>query len=131
MSIGADRLAGQEGTRITVLVVDDDLEFGRLASDLLTDLGYHVVGWARTGNDAIAECDRLDPDAVLLDIKLPDANGVNVAKALGAAGRRRRILLTSADRAAVGPNQLRASGAAGFVAKTELARRDLGPFLRP
>lgn len=122
--------AGEAQTQTTVLVVDDDLEFGRLVTDLLTDRGYRVVGQATTAGEAIAECDRLDPDAVLLDVRLPDGNGLVLAKRLCAGSGRPNVLLTSTDRMAVRPEQLEKSAATGFVPKTQLARTDLEPFLK-
>jgi CheY-like chemotaxis protein len=130
MSIGVANLSGEAGTSTTVLLVDDDLEFGKVAADLLADRGYRVVGHAATANEAVALCDRLDPDAVLLDVRLPDANGVTLAKRLRAASDRPSILLTSTDRLAVGPAVVQLCGASGFVPKTELARTDLDVFLR-
>ena len=130
MSIGVPNLSGEAGTSTTVLLVDDDLEFGKVAADLLADRGYQVVGHAATASEAVAMCDRLDPDAVLLDVRLPDANGVTLAKRLRAASGRPSILLTSTDRLAVGPAVVQLCGASGFVPKTELARTDLDAFLR-
>jgi len=130
MSIGGANLSGEACTSTTVLLVDDDLEFGKVAADLLEDRGYRVVGHAATANEAVDLCDRLDPDAVLLDVRLPDANGVTLAKRLRAASDRPSILLTSTDRKAVGPAVVQLCGASGFVPKTELARTDLDAFLR-
>jgi response regulator NasT len=67
--------AGQVG----VLIVDDDQRFGRFAAELLTDRGYLVVGHATSVGEALAECKRLEPDAVLLDVRLPDGRAVRVA----------------------------------------------------
>jgi DNA-binding NarL/FixJ family response regulator len=119
----------EESQRITVLIVDDDSQFRLLASELLADQGYDVVGWAGTVSEAIAAQARLDPDAVLLDVRLPDGSGVALARKLSANGRGPKILLTSTDRQAVAPGELRESGATGFVPKTELAQRELAPFL--
>ena len=127
---GIPNLCSEAGTSTTVLVVDDDLEFGKVAADLLADRGYQVVGHAATADAAVAMCDRLDPDAVLLDVRLPDAHGVTLAKRLRAASDRPSILLTSTDRMAVGPAVVQLCGARGFVPKTELARTDLDGFLR-
>ena len=130
MSIGVANLSGEAGTSTTVLLVDDDLEFGKVAADLLADRGYQVVGHGTTANEALALCDRLDPDAVLLDVRLPDDDGVTLATRLRAASDRPSILLTSSDRKAVGPAVVHLCGARGFVPKTELARSDLDVFLR-
>ena len=117
-------------TPTTILIVDDDLEFCRVAADLLTDCGYNVIGQATTAASALTECQRLEPDAVLLDVRLPDCHGVTLAQTLSACGCKPKILLTSTDRQAVGPDQLHQSGATGFVPKTLLARWDLDRFLR-
>lgn len=122
--------SGEADRETTVLIVDDDLKFGSSAAGLLEDRGYLVVGQATTGEQAVAECERLKPDAVLLDVRLPDCNGVTLAASLRAAGAGPNILLTSADRQALTPEQLQRSGARGFIPKTELARRDLDTFLR-
>lgn len=121
--------SSEEHHRISVLIVDDDAKFSELASELLADRGCEVVGWARTVSEAIAECARLDPDAVLLDVRLPDGNGLALAERLCAASDRPKVLLTSTDRVAVAPEQLAKSAATGFVPKTQLARTDLEPFL--
>src|SRR5436309_14553599 len=121
MSNGVPHLPGEASTNTTVLVVDDDLEFGKVAADLLADRGYQVVGHAATANEAVALCDRLDPDAVLLDVRLPDANGVTLAQRLRTASDRPSILLTSTDRKAVGPAVVQLCGASGFGPKEGLA----------
>lgn len=114
----------------SVLVVDDDQDFGRAISELLTERGYQVVGQAMTARAALAECRELDPDAVLLDVRLPDGNGLVLAEALCGRAGRPRVLLTSSDRQAVARDALRQSCASGFVPKTELPRCDLDVFLR-
>jgi DNA-binding NarL/FixJ family response regulator len=114
----------------TILIVDDDLEFGQLAADLLTDRGYRVVGHATTAAEALAKSNQLDPDAVLLDVRLPDGNGVSLAGSLQGASSRPKVLLTSTDRKAVRPEQAHQAGAVGFVPKTELALSDLDLFLK-
>jgi DNA-binding NarL/FixJ family response regulator len=113
-----------------VLIVDDDCGFGRAAAEMLAGRGYCVLGHATTAVAALALCDRLDPDAVLLDVRLPDGDGVTLAEKLRARSGRPRILLTSTDRKAVSPGPLRQSGASGFIPKAELARSDLDHFLK-
>ena len=117
-------------SRTSVLIVDDDCGFGRVAAEMLAARGYCVLGQATTAVTALALCDQLDPDAVLLDVKLPDGDGVTLAEKLRARPRRPRVLLTSTDRKAVSPAPLRQSGASGFIPKTELARSDLDHFLK-
>jgi CheY-like chemotaxis protein len=115
----------------SVLIVDDDLVFGRAAAEMLADRGYCVLAHVTTAAEALAKCKKLDPDAVLLDVRLPDGDGVTLAERLRAGLDRPRILLTSTDRKAVSPASLSQSGAAGFVPKAELALCDLDDFLKP
>jgi len=105
----------------SVLIVDDDEGFGRAAAEILADRGYRVVGHATTVADALTQCDLLAPEAVLLDVRLPDGDGVELARRLTASPHAPTVLLTSTDRKAVPAAQLRESGACGFVPKTELA----------
>ena len=114
----------------TVLIVDDDRGFARAAGEMLAARGYTVVGHATTARQAVQECNRLRPDAVLLDVRLPDGNGLTLAETLGATRDRLKILLTSTDPRAVAPERLQHSGAAGFVPKAVLARTDLDTFFR-
>ena len=120
-----------EHTQTSVLIVDDNLGFGRVVSELLTDSGYVVLGQATTVAQALLQCDRLGPDAVLVDVNLPDGNGVALAADLLRARGALKILLTSTDPAAVSPERWRAIGATGFVPKTELIDCDWCRFLRP
>lgn len=115
----------------TVLIVDDDAAFARIATSLLRDRGYRVLGSAATAKEAVAKFTRLRPDAVLIDVRLPDRSGVSLAAELCAGFGGTSVLLTSTDRRLVTDETVRRSGANGFVPKTELTRTDLHRFLRP
>lgn len=112
----------------TILIVDDDISFSHAAAELLGDRGFRVLGYATTAQDAVVECGRLRPDAVLLDVRLPDGYGVTLVNALRAVPRPPRVVLTSSDPGAVSPEQLRVSGANGFIPKSQLVRSDLKLF---
>ena len=81
----------------SVLLVDDDPEFRRIARVLLDGNGLSVVGEAGTVESAIAAARELRPDAALVDVGLPDGNGIDLAEALIALPWRPRVVLTSAD----------------------------------
>jgi response regulator of citrate/malate metabolism len=66
---------------------------------------------------------------VLLDVHLPDGDGIAYAKELTGADAAPRVLLTSSDAGAVPCRLLERCGAAGFVAKVDLAGADLTPYL--
>ncbi|MGA4847956.1 response regulator [Streptomyces sp. G5(2025)] len=72
-----------------VLVVDDDFMVARLHSRYVTAVaGFTVVGAAHTGAEALGAAERLRPDLVLLDVYLPDMDGIAVLRELRAAEER-------------------------------------------
>jgi DNA-binding NarL/FixJ family response regulator len=104
-----------------VLVVDDHASFRRSASELLIAEGFDVVGEAADGASALALAAELTPEVVLLDIQLPDLDGLAVAERLLAAHPRLEVVLVSSrDRSTYGP-RIEASGARGFIAKGDLS----------
>ena len=69
----------------TILVVDDELGIRALLSEILTDEG-HTVELAENAAQARLARARLRPDLVLLDIWMPDVDGITLLKEWGAAG---------------------------------------------
>lgn len=113
----------------TVLVVDDHAGFRSIATLILTNAGYTVVGEAEDGQSALNAAGELHPEAVLLDIDLPDMTGFQVAEGLAddpdppvvilVSGRRKSDFGTRVDRAA----------ALAFLAKEELSEQALAELL--
>lgn len=63
-----------------ILIVDDEPLARTRLHDLLDDIGGHeVVGEAANGREALATISSLSPDVVLLDIRMPEINGIEVA----------------------------------------------------
>ena len=69
----------------TILVVDDELGIRGLLSEILSDEG-HTVELAENAAEARAVRERLRPDLVLLDIWMPDVDGITLLKEWGATG---------------------------------------------
>jgi DNA-binding NarL/FixJ family response regulator len=115
--------------RTRVLIVDDDARFRALARVLLEASGYTVAGEAADGAEALDAARRLRPNAALVDVQLPDTNGLALARQLAESDGRLRILLTSTDPTLVAPAALAESGALAFVPKDELAVTDLARWL--
>ncbi|MCM2579984.1 response regulator [Streptomyces meridianus] len=70
----------------TVLVVDDDFMVAKLHSRYVAATeGFEVAGVALSGGDALRAAERLRPDLVLLDVYLPDMDGITVLRELRAA----------------------------------------------
>jgi CheY-like chemotaxis protein len=113
----------------SVLLVDDDDAFRGLASRMLAGMGLTVVAEAATVAEAVAAAEALRPDAALVDIGLPDGDGLALARRLTALPWRPRVLLTSSDRDAATPEHARDAGAVGFLAKDELPNGTLRALL--
>jgi DNA-binding NarL/FixJ family response regulator len=104
----------------TVVIVDDHAGFRASARRLLEADGFDVVGEAADGRSGIAAVIELRPQIVLLDIRLPDIDGIAVASELTRRGDAPAIVLTSShDRDDFGES-IEASGAHGFVPKDDL-----------
>ena len=110
----------------SVLVVDDDTAFRALAAKTLRSWGLHVIGEAGTFAEAIVRSSELRPDAVLVDIGLPDGDGFSLAQRLSVLPWQPRIVLISSDADCANDVVARRLGAVGFVPKEEL----LGTSLR-
>jgi DNA-binding NarL/FixJ family response regulator len=80
---------------VTVLIVDDHPTFRRFARQMLEQAGFQVVGEAEDGAAAIAAARDLDPQAVLLDIILPDRSGLEIAAELAETLAAPAVVLTS------------------------------------
>lgn len=105
----------------TFLIVDDHASFRAQAKALLEENGYVVVGEAVDGGSGIEMVRVLRPDAVLLDIGLPDIDGIEVARRLAEAPAPPAAVLTSSREAAEYGPRLTSCPAAGFIAKDELS----------
>ena len=114
---------------LSVLVVDDDPSFRELAGRLLADAGIRVAAQAESADEAIIAAEQTRPDAVLVDVDLPGRDGITLARELTALPWRPRVVLTSVDPEAVGPDDMSSSGALAFLAKDQLANGTLVELL--
>jgi two-component system nitrate/nitrite response regulator NarL len=112
----------------TVLIVDDDPAFLALATRMLENLGAHVAATAGTAMDALAAAHAVRPVAALVDVGLPDRNGIDLARDLVALSWRPRVVLTSSDRDSA-PTAAE-DGAVPFVPKEELPNAPLRELFR-
>jgi two-component system chemotaxis response regulator CheY len=62
----------------TVMIVDDSLFMRKIMSGILTEKGYTVTGEAASGIEAMRNLHSSHPDIILLDIILPDSNGLDL-----------------------------------------------------
>ena len=102
----------------TVLVIDDNAMNRKLACDVLEAAGFRMVE-AATAADGIALAAEHEPDVILLDLRLPDTPGVEVARRLkGDDGSSRiPIVAMSASSLEEHGDWLEAAGFAGYLDK--------------
>jgi DNA-binding NarL/FixJ family response regulator len=83
--------------RLRVLVVDDH-EVQRVGTRQVLETAKDIVVVAETGggNDAVILAGEVNPDIALLDIRLPDRNGIDVARELAVHHRSTRVVILSA-----------------------------------
>jgi DNA-binding NarL/FixJ family response regulator len=105
---------------VKVLIVDDQVLIrAGIAAILRAAPGYEVVGEACDGAEAVAMAERTKPDVILMDIRMPDTDGIAATRRILAAARENRpriLILTTFDLDEYVYQALRA-GADGFVLK--------------
>jgi DNA-binding NarL/FixJ family response regulator len=87
-------VAGDEIPPVRVLVVDDHALFRHgLVSVLQAATDVEVVGEARDGMEAIEQAAALEPDVVLMDVRMPSVNGIEAARRIRVAQPTVRVLM--------------------------------------
>ena len=114
---------------VTVLIVDDHPTFRRFARRLLQDSGFEVLGEAGDGAEGLEAARSLRPDAVLLDVVLPDRSGLDVAAELARDEPAPAVVLTSSRSARDLGAALRHAPVRGFIAKADLTASGLANLL--
>ena len=118
------RIIGQlETMPVRCMIVDDNRDFLRAATDLLEDTGVIVAGVASTAAQARLACGELQPDVALIDIDLGDESGFEVAHQLaGQVGPDQpRVILISAHSAEDYIEMIADSPALSFLSKGSLS----------
>jgi DNA-binding NarL/FixJ family response regulator len=113
----------------SVLLIDDDPAFRRLARRTLSGTGLTVVGEASTAAAGSSAARSLKPEIMLVDVGLPDIDGISLATELSALPWGPRVVLTSVDPDAASGEDVRRSGASGFVPKQDLPGSGLDMLL--
>lgn len=78
-----------------IIIVDDNQDQRFVLKGLLTDIGCEVVGEGKSGLDAMELIQKLSPDAILMDIKMPGMDGIEAAMAINKLKTTPVILLTA------------------------------------
>jgi DNA-binding NarL/FixJ family response regulator len=113
------------GLDVRVLTIDDQDVFRRVAHDVIAaTLGFQAVGEAESGEAGVAAVEELDPDLVLLDVRMEGIGGIEAARRITSAHPGTVVVLISIEEPDEFADAARASGAAALVRK-----QDFGPTL--
>ena len=115
-----------EGAVAARLLIVDDHEIARagLRSLLATEPSWRVVGEATTGQEGIALCRSLEPDVVLMDVRMPDMDGIAATMSIRAERLAARIIITTMYEDPDYMQRALAAGAVGYVLK-DATRQEL------
>jgi DNA-binding NarL/FixJ family response regulator len=115
----SDRPGDAHPVRVSCVVVDDNAAMLGATSDLLASADMDVIAAEQTGLGALAALDALPTTVVVLDLRLPDMSGLEVARRVTEIARRKTaiVLHTSYDGTDIVPSALDA-GISGVVVKS-------------
>jgi len=108
---------------VRILIADDhDLVRRGQKALLESHAGWEVCGEATTGREAVAKAEELKPDIAILDITMPELNGVDAAKRIREASRNTEVLILSMHYSDELIREILAAGVRGYVLKSDSGR---------
>ena len=112
-----------------LLIADDNPDVLELLVLNFEAEGFEVVAEAVNGLDGVAVASELHPDIVLVDVKLPDIDGFEVAERVADGDSAPPVVLTSIRSAADFGSLIEASRARAFIMKADITGEALAGFL--
>jgi DNA-binding NarL/FixJ family response regulator len=110
---------------LRILIADDhDLMRRGVKALLQSRAGWEVCGEAHTGREAVSKAEELKPDVVILDISMPDLNGVDAAKRIRKASPDTEVLILSVHYSDQLIRDILEAGVRGYIVKSD-SDRDL------
>ena len=104
-------------TRPRLLVVDDHHLVRQALVELLTQAGFEIVGQAADGADAVALAKQLEPDLVLMDLRMPVLGGLDAARLIKDACPATQVVLLSAFESPALEQQAEEAGCFAYLVK--------------
>ena len=112
-------------TAMKILIADDHALVRRGVRVLLEGQpGWEVCGEARTGIEAVRQCEELKPDVVILDFNMPELNGLEAAKKILQISPQTETMILSVDHSNQLIRDLILAGVRGYILKSD-SDRDL------
>ena len=102
---------------IRVLLADDHAMLREGLRALLTASGINVVGEVSDGREAVRRAQELDPDVVVMDVSMPELNGIEAAGIIRERSPRAKVVMLSMHSSTEHIHRAFAAGAAGYVLK--------------
>jgi DNA-binding NarL/FixJ family response regulator len=116
---------GESMKTLRILIADDhDLMRRGVKALLQSHAGWEVCGEAHTGREAVAKAEELKPDIVILDISMPDLNGVDAAKRIRKGSPDTEVLILSVHYSDQLIRDILEAGVRGYIVKSD-SDRDL------
>jgi Response regulator receiver domain. len=106
-----------------ILIVDDAAFMRMMIKDILTKNGYTVVGEAENGLKAVEKYRELNPDLVIMDITMPEMDGIQAVKQIKAINSAAKIIMCSAMGQQAMVIESIQAGARDFIVKPFQAER--------
>jgi AmiR/NasT family two-component response regulator len=113
--------------RIRIIIADDESIIRMDLREMLTNLGYLVIGEVGDGRSAVNLARELRPDIVIMDIKMPDMDGIDAAQILTEEHIAPVILLTAYSQKEL-VERAKAAGVVGYLVKP-FREADLTPAI--
>jgi DNA-binding NarL/FixJ family response regulator len=104
-------------TRPRLLVADDHHLVRQALAELLSQAGFEIVGQAADGADAVALAKRLEPDVVLMDLRMPVLGGLDAARLIRDASPAIQVVLLSAFESPALERQAEEAGCFAYLVK--------------
>ncbi|MCR4892313.1 MAG: response regulator [Lachnospiraceae bacterium] len=108
-----------------ILICDDAAFMRMMIKDILTKNGYNVAGEAENGAKAVERYAELKPDLVLMDITMPEMDGIQALKKIKAADSGAHVIMCSAMGQQAMVIEAIQAGAKDFIVKPFQAERVL------
>jgi DNA-binding NarL/FixJ family response regulator len=81
---------------VSLLVVDDTEHVRKMLVDILSLHGFEIAGEASDGEQAVARASEMDPDVIVMDLKMPGTDGIEAARRIREGRPDQQVIVYSA-----------------------------------